>query len=140
MKKIDEIIEKLVNATEDERLYLGKETFNKLAENLFSYGYTEDDVSNLMINLVKYFVGMDGACSYKEYELVRDILEIDIKYSELTFMTINLDKKFLKTMEKVILKFEEKDRVLIASLGLTIISSDKEITKEEKKYISKICK
>ncbi|MGM9970132.1 MAG: hypothetical protein ACI35S_07030 [Anaeroplasma sp.] len=141
MKKLDEIIAKVLNMTFEQKVYVGKESLNRLIEILYSYGFDDLDNSNLIINLMKYFVSMDMECSEEEYEMVNAIFEIDLTYEEFYALTNGgAEKDFIKMMNKVINKFTEEDRVCMCTFGLVIIASDNYIDDKELKLFKKLCK
>ena len=52
MAKLDDIIDKVLNSSYEEKVYAGKESLNRLMNILSEYGYTFDDKKLLIKNLL----------------------------------------------------------------------------------------
>ena len=140
MENLDRLIDRIMDMSFEEKVFLGRKALDGLTDILSEYGYTDDDNFTLIINLIKYFVSMDYECSYDEYEMVKAILDIEMDYVEFYHATNGgADENFVSMMEKVISKFSEEERIMMCSLGLIIILCDGELNENEMEMFLRLC-
>ena len=141
MAKLDDIIDKVLNSSYEEKVYAGKESLNRLMNILSEYGYTFDDKKLLIKNLLRLFVKIDRQFTLEEAQIILDIVEDYMDYESFVALTNQeADKKFVKFMKKVINKFSDEERVYISTLGLVIITCDNQVDKNEINLLKKLCK
>lgn len=141
MAKLDDIIDKVLNSSYEEKVYAGKESLNRLMNILSEYGYTFDDKKLLIKNLLRLFVKIDRQFTLEEAQIILDIVEDYMDYESFVVLTNQeADKKFVKFMKKVINKFSDEERVYISTLGLVIITCDNQVDKNEINLLKKLCK
>lgn len=141
MAKLDDIIDKVLNSSYEEKVYAGKESLNRLMNILSEYGYTFDDKKLLIKNLLRLFVKIDRQFTLEEAQIILDIVEDYMDYESFVSLTNQeADKKFVKFMKKIINKFSDEERVYISTLGLVIITCDNQVDKNEINLLKKLCK
>lgn len=141
MAKLDDIIDKVLNSSYEEKVYAGKESLNRLMNILSEYGYTFDDKKLLIKNLLRLFVKIDRQFTLEEAQIILDIVEDYMDYESFVVLTNQeADRKFVKFMKKVINKFSDEERVYISTLGLVIITCDNQVDKNEINLLKKLCK
>lgn len=139
MASYRELMQEVVNASDRERIALGKEALYNTISVLKNHGLKDDDGSKFIMSIIKVFVSADRRCSQAEYDLIRAITEID--FSEDEFYEISnggADAEFVRAFDETIDCLEPEEKAHICLFGLTILASDEKMTKEEQDLFTRL--
>lgn len=77
MASYRELMQMVVDASDEQRIALGKQALGDAIKIFIKYGLTQDQTLIFVKDLIKLFVGADGTCSKKELDFLDRNWNID---------------------------------------------------------------
>ena len=139
MNEFQEFMQMVVDASDEQRIALGKQALGDAIKIFIKYGLTQDQTLIFVKDLIKLFVGADGTCSKRELDLFNAITGIPLREEEFYELTNGgSDPEFVQAIDDVIDCLSVSEKAPICLFGLTILASDDELTPEEQELFTKL--
>lgn len=139
MASYRELMQMVVDASDEQRIALGKQALGDAINIFIKYGLTQDQTLIFVKDLIKLFVGADGTCSKRELDLVNAICECH--FSEETFYEMTKDgdnPEFVEKILDVIDSIPSNEKTGLCLFGLSILASDEEMNQNEQNLFIRI--
>lgn len=140
MGKIDELITKSKSFSRDERASIAKEAAEDLISILTDCEMTTENITDFMINIFKMFVSADKKARDGEYFLFKDLFDLANLTTDAFFEMTNYgaDTEFVDAMNNFIDAIPPKAAIAVVTIGILIITSDREVSNDEIRLLNKI--
>lgn len=129
---LDELITKVGNMSNDDRVDLGNNCVAQLQSGLRDMGFDQGKIGFLMQNFIRLFVSADRKCSTAEYEYIKSIYNFGLSYDEFYDSTNGgADPEFIGMMDDLADSMNDDMKTALCMFGLCILVSDHKLTQEE---------
>jgi len=135
----DELIQIVVDASDEERIVLGKKALGDTIRVFIREGISKDDATVVVKSLIKLFVNADSNCTKKELELINKITECNFTLDSFGITEDEYKAHFVDYIIGVIDSFPYEDKKVACLFGLTILASDGKLTLEEQELFLRLC-
>lgn len=139
MANYRQLMQDVVDASNEERIALGKTALNDTIGILINNGISQDDTTQFIIGLISVFVSADRECSQQEYDLINAITGIN--FTEEAFYELTnggANPEIVDALDEVIDSLSPHEKAPICLFGLTILASDEELTPEEQRLFTRL--
>ena len=139
MSEVEKLIATYIKQSEKERLDNALNATKVVSEYLYACDLNKDEALSFFLNIVRLFVSADKKCGKEEYLLFKQIIHVEIEYEDFfEFTNGGASRHFIKTMNDIIDRFDERTKNAVCVIGLTIICSDGIVNEAEKKLLKLI--
>ncbi|MBP5404403.1 MAG: hypothetical protein J6Y74_00415 [Clostridia bacterium] len=136
---LDDLINKVGNMSNEDRVDLGNNCVAQLQSGFREMGFDQEKIGFLMQNFIRLFVSADRKCSVAEYEFIKSIYNFGLSYDEFYDSTNGgADPEFITLMDQLADSMSEDMKTALCMFGLCILVSDHKITEEEFKLFIRI--
>ncbi|MCR5112562.1 MAG: hypothetical protein K6A63_01345 [Acholeplasmatales bacterium] len=140
MEQLHDLFQETVNSTFDEKVEMGKSALKDIVEILAAHDLDKDDVSSIVLALVMLFTGADGELSEQEHMLLNEIVDAYLNPEELyELMQDGSEPEFIESIKRVVLSLSLEERMPFVIFGLSILTSDDELTVQEQELFINLC-
>lgn len=139
MPNYQELMQMVVDASDEQRIALGKQALGDAINIFIKYGLTHEQTTIFVKDLIKLFVGADGTCSKKELDLVNAICECHFSKEIFYEMTRDGDNpEFVERILDVIDSIPSNEKTGLCLFGLSLLASDEEMNQKEQDLFIRI--
>ena len=136
MLNADKLISRYCKQNEEERKNELTLATKIVSDYLYACDLDEKECLSFFLNIVRLFVSADRKCGREEYELFKQIINVEIDYdSFFEFTNAGASNRFVKEMDEIIDRFDAKTKNAVCVIGLSIICSDGIVHDSERKLL-----
>ena len=138
-ESIRTMLKKVVDATPEQRINMGKENLHSLMLGLKDYGFSEKEITVIVMNLTRLFVSADLSCSEPEYVFFCAVTGAKVTREYFFEMTNNgRDPKFVEDTLDFLGQFYEKEKIAALMYGVALMCSDRKVHLDEETLVEAI--
>ena len=137
--ELRKMCQSILNEEPQEKVNIAVHALNDFIEGLKGLGCNDEEITNLIIHLVRILVSADGKCSGAEYSFFRAVTGIDMDIDTFYDMTNGgLDDDYVNEFANLMKKADSKTRTSMVLFAVTFLASDHTLTVAEQDLIDKL--
>lgn len=137
-KKLEQVYNDFLNSTQEGRILTARITVRELTKYFLDKGFSEDKVLKMLLGIVGIFIAADRAVSHEELEVMNAIFDTNLNEEDVNkFVLVASKDSFFNTIDDFVDTLPKTQKLQCCIIALTIISSDGNITDNEKKEFEK---
>lgn len=138
-QELKEYLQGIVNLSDEDKVALGKDSLNKFLNGLVRGGIPKEQLQDIVIGFVRFFVSADRSCTTGEYNFFKAVTGFNISPDEFFDLTNGgAAEEYQKAVYEFAGILNNEDRVALVVFGAALLSSDDAITPEEADMIDRL--
>ena len=138
-EELKEYLQSIVDLSDEQKYALGKDSLNKFLNGLVRGGIPKDQLKDIVIGFVRFFVSADRSCTTGEYNFFRAVTGWEISPDQFFDLTNGgAAEEYQKAVYEFAGILNDEDRTALVVWGAAMLSSDNAITKEEADMIDRL--
>ena len=138
-QELKEYLQGIVNLSDEEKVALGRDSLNKFLNGLVRGGIPKDQLQDIVIGFVRFFVSSDRSCTTGEYNFFKAVTGFELTPDQFFDLTNGgAAEEYQKAVYEFAGILNQEDRTALVVFGAALLSSDDTITKEEAEMIDRL--